>query len=324
MPVFRKDIEMTCRDDYDSPWKDILTVYFEQFVAFFFPKIMQEIDWTRGYNSLDNALRQITRKAEIGERVADKLFQVWKKNGEETWVLVHVEIQSQERADFPSRIFVYNYRIYDLYKRPVASLAVLADDNPKWRPSSYSHGLWGCSTKFRFPAVKILSYKKSLKSLVKSGNVFGMAVAAHLRTMETKKDSRKRFRYKTGLTKELYRQGFGKSDIINLYRFIDWIMALPEYLEDAYHQEIIAFEEEQNMRYVTTAERVGLKKGIREGIQQGIQQGILLGRLIENILNIQRKSGRTVYSEKELESKNLAELKNILADMEGKTRESDC
>ncbi len=322
--LFGRDIEMTCRADYDSPWKDILTVYFEQFLVFFFPKIMQEIDWSRGYYSLDKELRQITRKAEIGKRVADKLFQVWKKNGEERWVLVHVEIQAQEQADFSRRIFVYNYRIYDLYKRPVASLAVLADDNPKWRPSSYSHGLWGCSTEFRFPAVKILSYKKSLKSLVKSGNVFGIAVAAHLRTMETKKDSRKRFRYKTGLTKELYRQGFGKSDIINLYRFIDWMMALPEYLEDAYHQEIIAFEEEQNMRYVTTAERIGLKKGIREGIQQGIQQGMLLGRLIENILNLQRKFGRTVYSEKELEGKNLAELKNILSDMEGKSRESDC
>ncbi len=78
------------------------------------------------------------------------------------------------------------------------------------------------------------------------------------------------------------------------------------------------------MRYVTTAERIGLKKGIREGIQQGIQQGMLLGRLIENILNLQRKFGRTVYSEKELEGKNLAELKNILSDMEGKSRESDC
>jgi len=48
---------MTSRDDYDSPWKDILTVYFEQFLAFFFPKIMQEIDWSRGYNSLDKELR---------------------------------------------------------------------------------------------------------------------------------------------------------------------------------------------------------------------------------------------------------------------------
>lgn len=31
-------------------------------------------------------------------------------------------------------MFVYNYRIFDRYDRPVASLAVLADDDPGWRP----------------------------------------------------------------------------------------------------------------------------------------------------------------------------------------------
>jgi len=125
---------MTQRDDYDSPWKDILTDYFEQFTVFFFPDIALKIDWSRGYNSLDKELRQITREAEIGGRLADKLFQVWEKNGEETWVLAHVEVQAQRKTDFPHRTFICNYRSYDLYKRPVASLAVLADDNLQWRP----------------------------------------------------------------------------------------------------------------------------------------------------------------------------------------------
>jgi len=84
---------MTQHDDsYDSPWKEILTAYFEQFMAFFFPKIARDIDWSRGYISLDKELRQITREAKTGERLADKLFQIWKKSGEETWVLAHVEM----------------------------------------------------------------------------------------------------------------------------------------------------------------------------------------------------------------------------------------
>ncbi len=49
-------------------------------------------------------------------------------------------------------------------------------------------------------------------------------------------------------------------DIINLYCFIDWIMVLPKESEDAYHREIIKFEEKHKMQYVTTAERIGLKK----------------------------------------------------------------
>jgi len=39
---------MTQRDDYDSPWKDILTDYFGQFTVFFFPDIALKIDWSRG------------------------------------------------------------------------------------------------------------------------------------------------------------------------------------------------------------------------------------------------------------------------------------
>jgi hypothetical protein len=34
------------RDAYDTPWKDILEDYFEDFIAFFFPEIHTEIDRT--------------------------------------------------------------------------------------------------------------------------------------------------------------------------------------------------------------------------------------------------------------------------------------
>ena len=50
------------RDEYDSPWKDILESYFEDFMAFFFPEIHAEIDWARGHVFLDQELSQITRE----------------------------------------------------------------------------------------------------------------------------------------------------------------------------------------------------------------------------------------------------------------------
>ncbi|MCP4112752.1 MAG: cytosolic protein [Desulfobacteraceae bacterium] len=167
-------------------------------------------------------------------------------------------MQAQKKTDFPHRTFIYNYRSYDLYQRPVASLAVLADDNPNWRPSVYSHKIWGCRISLRFRTVKLLDYRKQLKSLENSNNIFAIATAAHLRTMETKKNVQTRFRYKVEPTKNLYRQGFSKTDIINLYRFIDWIMVLPKESEDAYHREIIKFEEKHKMKYITTAERIGM------------------------------------------------------------------
>ena len=181
------------REDYDSPWKDILTDYFEQFVRLFFPHIWPDIDWKRGYISLDKELNRITRDAEMREgKLADKLFRVWKKNGEEMWVLVHVEVQAQKKETFPLRTFVYNYRIYDLYKRPVASLVILADDYPEWHPTGYSHGLWRCHTEFRFPSVKLTDYRDRVEYLEESDNIFAVAVVVHLPSAwEEKKERRK-------------------------------------------------------------------------------------------------------------------------------------
>ena len=90
--------------EYDSPWKEALEVYFPAFLAFFFPQVYALIDWRRGFESLDKELQQIVREAEIGPRYADKLFKVWLEDGQEAWILIHVEVQSQQDPEFAKRM----------------------------------------------------------------------------------------------------------------------------------------------------------------------------------------------------------------------------
>ncbi len=45
----------------DSPWKDILEAYFENFMIFFFPEVAEGVDWERGYTFLDKELRQVMK-----------------------------------------------------------------------------------------------------------------------------------------------------------------------------------------------------------------------------------------------------------------------
>jgi hypothetical protein len=312
----KKKKKAKSRDDYDSPWKDILGIYFKEFMEFFFPEIAKKIDWSKGYTLLDKELRQITREAEQGKRLADRLVKVWKKDGGEVWVLAHAEIQAGREKDFPHRVWVYHYRIHDQHNCPVLSLAVLADRSPSWRPSEYSHELWGCRNEFHFPVVKILDYKDKWAELEKSRNPFAAVVMAHLKTLETAKDKNSRLKWKIELTKNLYRQGFKKQDIINLYRFTDWIMALPAKHETAYHKELVKFEEEQKMQYITTAERIGRKEGKKEGRKEGEKKGTKKGVLIGAIMMAQRILRQPVYSQAELEPKSLKELKRILAETE--------
>ncbi len=121
---------MADRQDYDSPWKIALEAYFEECVHFFFPDMAKEVDWTRGYVFLEKELQQVARNAVVGRRYADKLVRLYRKDGSREWVLTHVEVQGQEKSAFPERMYTYNYRIFDLFHRKVASIAILADDNP--------------------------------------------------------------------------------------------------------------------------------------------------------------------------------------------------
>ena len=128
---------------FDSPWKEVVEIYLPEFIAFFFPKAHNAIDWSKGFEFLDQELQQVARDAELGKRFVDKLVKVFLKDGQETWILLHIEIQSQYEQNFAERIYVYNYRIYDKYRRNVVSLVVLGDDSAHWRPSEFGSKLFG-------------------------------------------------------------------------------------------------------------------------------------------------------------------------------------
>jgi hypothetical protein len=68
-----------------------------------------------------------------------------------------------------------------------------------------------------------------------------------------------------------------------VYAFIDWVMALPQGLEIDYPNAVASLDEEQKMRYVTTAERIGMEKGERIGMEKGerIGEAKMLVRLLE-------------------------------------------
>ena len=105
-------------------------------MAFFLPHAYRDIDGCKGYESLDTELQEIIRDAETGRRFADKLVKVWLKDGSETVILIHIEVQSQVQSDFPKRIYVYNSRLRDKYNLQVISLAVLGDTDKNWRPTT--------------------------------------------------------------------------------------------------------------------------------------------------------------------------------------------
>ncbi len=266
------------KDAYDSPWKGIIDRYFPAFIAFFFPEIYREVDWSHGYEILDKELEKITRDAELGKRHADKLIKVRRLNGEEQVVYIHVEVQAQRQKIFDHRMYVYNYRVYDRYRQPVVSLAILADDHPEWRPRGYTYELWGCKFGLEFPVVKLWDYNEAWDELAPSTNPFATVVMAHLKTLATREDPDARFRWKMFIFRRLYESGYDRQEILDLLWFVDWIMWLPPELKQQFEGTIEAYEAEKQMEYMTTWERNGLEKGLEKGIRKG--EATILKRLL--------------------------------------------
>lgn len=264
-------------DDYDSPWKEALERYFPDFMAFFFPTVAEQIDWDQPPVFLDKELREVVQDAEQGKRFVDKLVRITRLGGVEDWVHIHVEVQGSPEPGFAQRMFVYNYRLFDRYAQPIASLAVLADESPNWRPAGYSHAVFGCEISIRFPTAKLADFNGQLDALLEDPNPFALITAAHLLTQRTKGDNQARYEAKSLLLRLLYRRGWNKQRVIDLFAVLDWMMRLPKALDKQIWFEIERLEENKKMRYVTSVERFYIEKGVLQGRQEGRRQGLLEG-----------------------------------------------
>ena len=260
-------------EDFDSPWKDALQRYLPHFLAFFFADIHADVDWARGYEALDKEFQQIAKRAKVGKRLADKLFKVRLNDGGERWVLIHIEIQGEPEPEFPQRMFDYNMAIRQLYNQSVAGLAVLCDGRRNWKPTTFAHGMWGCETRLTFRIAKLLDYGHKLERLETDANPFATVVLAHLHALRTQSDPHNRREWKFRLVKRLYQGNWSKDDVRELFRLIDWIMTLPEEVEEAFLDDVYDFEQEKRMKYISSAERLGFKRGLEEGMEKGIEKG---------------------------------------------------
>ncbi|MEM7539866.1 MAG: hypothetical protein AAF639_47360 [Chloroflexota bacterium] len=192
-------------------------------------------------------------------------------------------------------MYIYHYRIYDKYRIHVVSIAILTDNDPSWKPKTYKKEQWGCKVEFEFLTKKLLDYKSKWAELEKNPNPFAVVTMANLKTMDTRHDHEERLRWKVWMIRELYKRGIKDEKIARLVRLVDWMMALPEPLQEKFQIEWNVIEEENKMMYMMDFERKsydkglerglvkgrqeGLDEGIEQGIEQGIEKGVETGRL---------------------------------------------
>jgi predicted transposase/invertase (TIGR01784 family) len=108
-------------------------------------------------------------------------------------------------------------------------------------------------------------------------------VMAHLKAQETRKDNQAGKRWKFALVRQLYDRGYHRTEVFNLFTFIDWIIKLPKPLAREFWTELNTYEESRKMPYITSVEKIGFERGVKQGVKQGRQESaeILALKMLE-------------------------------------------
>ena len=259
-----KETPQSKKGKYDSPWKVALKNFLPQGMELFFPQSYQQIDWSKKVSFLDTNLENLIKDSETGNKIADCLVEVNLLNGQEVYLLLHVEVQGDRDTNFAERMYLYNSAIYSRYRKKVTSFAILADVNKDWLPEPFRYSYLGGETLLRYPTVKLLDY--NLEALQASSNPFAPIVEANLKTKVTTNDLNTRLTEKVRIIKGLYQRNFTKDEIIQLFRAINWMMQLSDELQLEFSNIWRAYEREMNMPYLMDFEIEARNLGRNEGV----------------------------------------------------------
>lgn len=264
--------------DQDGLWKTVIGNLFEQFIHFFASDLHAEIDFTKETELLEQELFQQIIQDKSGKRSADQLVKVHLKNGEEKWILIHIEVQSTNEKDFSERMFQYFYRIYDQYSKKVVALAVHTSPHKSRYADDFQYKFFGTRLTYAYNCYKLIDYKT--EELQTSDHIFSKVMLAAKYRNITRDNAEKRYTFKEHLIQELAaNQRYSPLEIQTVIYFVDYLLKLPEDLTEKLYDTLLPILQEGkhmahqlNGSWGPTMDAVFAK--VREISElQGIEQG---------------------------------------------------
>ncbi len=288
---------LTRRTPWDAVWKEALTCMFRSTVELLFPEAAAEVDWSQPVEVLDKELRTLLKTWKKGRGktgFVDHLVRVKLLTSEEESMLIHLEVQNSREARFEERIYLYHSWLTGVHGKLVATLAILGDPDPNWRPDRYEgRYAGGGKATLEFPIAKILDFEARLAELLQSDNPVALFVVACLKALQTPQNSDERFHWKLQLTELMLHKKWDEVTRVTLFQMMDAVIMLPERRQRAYTAQAAELQEKFEMKFITPTDQLALIDARRAGRQEGRQEGIEIGvrrgqlrELRESILEI--------------------------------------
>lgn len=260
--------------DYDGAWKEFGSKHFRAIIAVYFPSISASIDWEYPPQWMDRELSRILPRRRQRPRSVDLLAKVRLLSGEEQWILLHLEVQSEREADFEFRIFRYNSGLVWAFEQRVVTLVVLADLDEQWHPNQYTFRIGNFESRLQFSTCKLID---KLASEWENDHSLPVQVArAQIEALRTAGDPEGRYRAKWQLVRNLYHLAYTADEVREIFRFIDWMMSLRDDLSSKFEKELAELEESLTMPYITSVERIAEARGEAREETRGMARLLLV------------------------------------------------
>ena len=260
----------------DLLWKSIIEDLFADFLLYFFYEwAIENVDFTKDFEFLDAELAELEPDSSTKKRNADRLVKIHLKNGAETWMLLHIEVQGYTDNLFAERMFIYFYRIKDKFKKDVMAFALYSDEDADFHPKQYEYVYQKTFLSYQFDTFKLL--EKTEDELNIPNNPFSIVMRCARKAIDKKqKLDGKQALWKLALAKELLEAGFSEERTHNIMEFVRFYINFDKKpIRDLFE---IKFNQLQNVYIPMSTSEYVTQERIAEGEARGEIRGEIRGQ----------------------------------------------
>ena len=259
----KQNIENDSQYDLDSIWKEFVREYWSYILLDVVPEMYEAVDIENGAEFLDKEMHEISqqldgkKKSDSSKWYVDDLLKIRLKNGQEEWVLLHIEVQGRGGEMISRRMFRYSCLIFLKYGRHPAAVAILTAKRPKreGNPGTYHYDMFGTTLEYKYHTLKTYEYKD--EDLLSSDNPVHLFIYAVKMAVKYRKSGDKKLEYMLKVARLLKSRGWSEARMRVFFRYLEFLMSNSgrEY-RDTFIEETTEILEGKKVKLMTFEEKV--------------------------------------------------------------------
>jgi hypothetical protein len=225
--------------DLDAIWKQFITDFIDDCVAFIRPDLHEAVDWTVAPVFLEQELLNALKgkfKIKNKRKFTDKLVKLRLKTGQDHYILLHAEAQHELEEDFNKRMYIYRSLIFLRYDiDDITAIAIFTGEPPLPHSLEYRKEVYGTELIYRYNS--LITVTQDEQTLIDTDNPFAIAALAAKYAYHTKNNPILRFTFKRQLFILAQKKNISKEKLIKLLIFVRDFLFLPKSLENEFAEK---------------------------------------------------------------------------------------